>query len=74
MNIVNIRDIEYMALYKGSKTLNELTKLFKLELDYVHYRPKDLNFKSGEHYFEFQTFGLFFFLGKHSGKRKQIIC
>lgn len=45
MNVVNIHDIEYMALYKGSKTLDALTKLSKLELDHVHYRPKDLNGK-----------------------------
>ena len=45
MNVVNIHDIEYMALYKGSKTLDALTKLSKLELDRVHYRPKDLNGK-----------------------------
>ena len=45
MNVVNIHDIEYMALYKGSKALDALTKLSKLELDRVHYRPKDLNGK-----------------------------
>ena len=45
MNVVNVHDIEYMALYKGSKTLDALTKLSGLELDRVHYRPKDLNRK-----------------------------
>ena len=45
MNVVNIHDIEYMALYKGSKALDALTKLSKLELDRVLYRPKDLNGK-----------------------------
>ena len=45
MNVVNIHDIEYMALYKGSKALDALTRLSKLELDRVHYRPKDLNGK-----------------------------
>jgi hypothetical protein len=45
MNVVNIHDIEYMALYKGSKALDALTKLSILELDRVHYRPKDLNGK-----------------------------
>lgn len=45
MNVVNVHDIEYMAVYKGSKTLDALTKLSELELDRVHYRPKDLNRK-----------------------------
>jgi len=45
MNVVNVHDVEYMALYKGSKTLDALTKLSELELDRVHYRPKDLNRK-----------------------------
>ena len=45
MNVVNVHDIEYMAIYKGSRTLNALTKLSGLELDRVHYRPKDLNRK-----------------------------
>ena len=43
MNVVNIHDMEYMALYKGSKTLDALTALEGLRLDMVHYRPKDLN-------------------------------
>ena len=45
MNVVNVHDIEYMAIYKGSRTLDALTKLSGLELDRVHYRPKDLNRK-----------------------------
>lgn len=45
MNVVNVHDFEYMAIYKGSKTLDALTKLSDLELDRVHYRPKDLNKK-----------------------------
>jgi len=45
MNVVNVHDIEYMALYKGSRTLDALTKLSGLELDRMHYRPKDLNRK-----------------------------
>lgn len=45
MNVVNIHDIEYMAIYKGSKTLDALTRLSSLELDRAHYRPKDLNKK-----------------------------
>ena len=42
MNVVNVHDIEYMAVYKGSKTLNALTRLSELNLDRMHYRPKDL--------------------------------
>ena len=45
MNVVNVHDLEYMAIYKGSKALNALTRLSSLELDRVHYRPKDLNKK-----------------------------
>ena len=45
MNVVNIHDIEYMAVYKGSQALTALTKLSGLELDRMHYRPKDLNRK-----------------------------
>ena len=43
MNVTNIHDIDYMALYKGSKTLDALTRLTMLPLDRRHYRPKDLN-------------------------------
>ena len=45
MNVVNVHDVEYMSIYKGSKTLDALTRLSDLELDRVHYRPKDLNKK-----------------------------
>ena len=45
MNVVNVHDMEYMAIYKGSKALDALIKLSDLELDRVHYRPKDLNRK-----------------------------
>ena len=34
-----------MAIYKGSKALDALIRLSDLELDRVHYRPKDLNKK-----------------------------
>ena len=37
--------MEYMALYIGSKTLDALTKQSKLGLDYMHYKPKELNAK-----------------------------
>ncbi len=43
MNVTNIHDVEYMALYKGSRTLAALTKATSLELDRLHYKPKDLN-------------------------------
>ncbi len=43
MNVTNIHDIEYMALYNGSNTLDALTQLTELGLDRKHYRPKELN-------------------------------
>ena len=43
MNVTNVHDIEYMALYNGSKELDALTQLTMLPLDRCHYRPKDLN-------------------------------
>lgn len=43
MNVANIHDIEYMALYNGSKALDALTQLTLLPLDRIHYRPKELN-------------------------------
>ena len=43
MNVTNIHDMDYMALYKGSKSLDALTRLTMLPLDRRHYRPKDLN-------------------------------
>lgn len=45
MNVVNVHDFEYMSTYKGSKTLDALTRLSSLELDRAHYRPKELNKK-----------------------------
>ncbi len=36
-------DIDYIALYKGSKALDALTRLTMLPLDRHHYRTKDLN-------------------------------
>ena len=42
MNVTNRHDVEYMALYDGSKTLDALTRMTSLELDRLHYRPKDL--------------------------------
>ena len=45
MNVVNVHDFEYMSTFKGSRTLDALTRLSSLDLDRVHYRPKDLNKK-----------------------------
>lgn len=45
MNVTNIHDVEYMVLYNGSKTLETLERLTSLNLDRLHYRPKDLNGK-----------------------------
>ena len=46
MNVVNVHDFEYMSAFKGSITLDALTRLSSLELDRTHYRPKDLNKKN----------------------------
>ena len=43
MNVTNIHDVEYMALYNGSKALDALTQLTSLNLDRLHYKPKELN-------------------------------
>lgn len=43
MNVTNIQEIDYMALYKGSKALDALTQLTMLPLEKRHYHPKDLN-------------------------------
>ncbi len=45
MTVTNVHDVEYMALYKGSKTLDALTKMSDLGLDRMHYKPKELNRK-----------------------------
>ena len=42
MNVTNVHDMEYMALYDGSSALDALVQLTNLPLDRVHYRPKDL--------------------------------
>ena len=43
LNVVNIHDAEYLALYNGSKALDAFVQLTGLQLDRMHYRPKDLN-------------------------------
>jgi transposase len=43
MSVVNVHDVQYMALYEGSKALDALTKLTGMVLDRLHYRPKELN-------------------------------
>lgn len=45
MNVTNIHDVEYMALYNGSRALDALEQLTSLNLDRLHYKPKDLNGK-----------------------------
>ena len=45
MNVTNIHDVEYMALYNGSKALDALTSLTSLNLGRLHYKPKELNEK-----------------------------
>lgn len=42
MNVVNVQDYEYMALYNGSEALDALVKLTEIPLDFAHYRPKDI--------------------------------
>lgn len=43
MNVTNIHDVEYMALYNGSKALDALVGLTSMNLDHLHYKPKELN-------------------------------
>lgn len=43
MNVVNIHDIEYTALYNGSQELGVLAQLTLLPLAKMNYRPKELN-------------------------------
>lgn len=45
MNVTNVHDVEYMSLYNGSKALAALTQLTDLDLDRLHYKPKELNNK-----------------------------
>ena len=45
MNVANIHDVEYCALYNGSKALDAVTKLTGMTLDRLHYQPKELNKK-----------------------------
>lgn len=45
MNVTNVHDVEYMALYQGSKALDALMQLTSLNLDRCHYKPKELNGK-----------------------------
>ncbi len=45
MNVTNVHNIEYMAVFQGSKTLNALMGITPLELDRLHYKPKELNKK-----------------------------
>ena len=45
LNVANIHDVEYMALYNGSLTLKALSGISDLNLEMLHYRPKELNAK-----------------------------
>ena len=45
MNVTNVHDVEYMALYNGSRALGSLMELTSLNLDRLHYKPKELNGK-----------------------------
>ncbi len=43
MNVANIHDVEYKALYTGSSALAALVKLTDMPLDHGYYRPGELN-------------------------------
>lgn len=43
MSVTNVHDMEYLALYTGSNTLDSLVSLTGLILDRLHYKPTDLN-------------------------------
>lgn len=45
LNVANVYDMEYMALYTGSKALDALNQLTSLNLDLLHYGPKELDKK-----------------------------
>jgi transposase len=42
MNVTNVHDFEYMALYTGSRGLEALVKATGLDLERLHYQPKYL--------------------------------
>ena len=48
-NVANIHDVEYMALYEGSKTLDALVSLTGLDWDRMHYRPKEISHNTAAH-------------------------
>ena len=43
MNVVNISDTHYQAVYTNSEALKALEKLTLLTLDRKYYKPKELN-------------------------------
>ena len=43
LNVTSVHDIDYMALYDGSKALDALIHLTNLDLGRTYYKPKDLN-------------------------------
>ena len=46
MNVANVNDMYYMAVYTGSSTLTALNSVFGLDLDRKYYLPKELNRKA----------------------------
>ncbi|OLR55079.1 transposase [Hornefia porci] len=45
MNVANVQDMYYMAIYNGSRALTALNGLYPLDLDRKNYLPKELNKK-----------------------------
>lgn len=45
MNVANVQDMYYMAIYNGSRALTALNGLYPLDLDRKSYLPKELNKK-----------------------------
>lgn len=45
MQVGNLEDVYYAALYTGSKTISVLEGIFALGLDRQYYLPKELNKK-----------------------------
>lgn len=43
MNIANVGDLYYTALYSGSLTLQALESVFQLNIDRKNYKPNDIN-------------------------------
>ena len=50
MNVTNVHDREYQALYNGSPVLDALVRLTGMPLDKMHYLPKELKKYTKKHY------------------------